>query len=492
MENQSKIQNPKLKIVIIGGGLSGLATAFRLHELKSQKEFDGDFLLLEAGARLGGTIQSEFYDGFLLEGGADSFLSQKTAALDLARKLKLENELTPTRDEFRRSFLVRANRLRALPPGFQLIAPSNVPAFFASEILSAAGKMRLANERFLPAAAPQTDESLADFARRRFGREALERIAQPMFAGIYTADPEKLSIKATQPRFLELEQRFGSVIAGLEEQAKQAEISSQKFESGAGGVRYNLFLSFKNGMQTLLDGLIENLPPQIARTNSAVRNLHFDAHENRWRISLENNEIIEADAICLALSARHAADLLRAEFPALAQELASIEYASTATINFGFERAQILHPLDGFGFVVPFVERRALLAATFSSVKFANRAPAGKVLIRAFVGGALQPEMFALDDREMIERALQDLRSLVGAVGAPLFARAARWANSMPQYHVGHLAKVERISRHLQKIPTLQFATNAFYGVGVPDVIKQGETAANNLARLTKSETRTK
>lgn len=485
LADQSKIQNPKPKIVIIGGGLSGLATAFRLHELKSGGELNADFLLLEAGAKLGGTIQTKTRDGFLLESGADSFLSQKTAALNLLKRLGIEDELIPTNDQFRRSFLVRKNRLCGLPAGFQLIAPSDVPALFASDILSSHGKMRVANERFLPAAPVSDDESLADFVRRRFGREALARIAQPMFAGIYTADPEKLSIRATQPRFLELEQRYGSVIVGLETEAKQAEIHNP--QSATGGVRYNLFLSFKNGMQTFADALIKKLPAESVRTNARVENLRFDRTAHIWQIEIENGESIQADAVCLALTAHHAADLLRPDFSQLADELAGIEYASTATVNFAFEREQIFHALDGFGFVVPFVERRTLIAATFSSVKFPIRAPANQVLIRAFVGGALQPEMFALDDENMIENSLADLRHLIGVTGKPIFAEVARWARSMPQYHVGHLGKLARIFKLLETTPNLQFATNAFNGVGVPDVIKQGETAANNLARTVRS-----
>ncbi|MEP6923568.1 MAG: protoporphyrinogen oxidase [Pyrinomonadaceae bacterium] len=502
MSPKSKIQNPKSKIVIVGGGLSGLAAAFRLQELRAENNFDSDFLLLEAGNRLGGTIQSVHREGFLLEFGADAFLSEKPEAVALAKRLGIERELVPTNDENRRAFLVRHNKLRPIPAGFRLIAPADVPAFFGSEILSRHGKIRLANERFLPPkSAAYGDETLADFVRRRFGSEALERIAQPMFAGIYTADPEKLSMMATQPHFLKLEQKYGSVIRGLEETAKQpnAQYPTSRIEKSAirnpespieaAGARYSLFLSFQNGMQTLLDALASKLPEDFFRLTAQAQTVCFDMTNRLWRIKLENGEQIDADAVCLALPAHKIAELLQNQFPLLASELAEVEYASSATVNLAFRRDQIAHELNGFGFVVPFVERRTLMAGTFSSVKFAGRAPERQVLLRAFVGGALQPDKFALNDEEMIAGTLQDLRELIGLTGKPLFAQVARWARSMPQYHLGHLEKAARVTNLLAEIPSLALATTAFDGVGIPDSIRHGETAAQKLAdNLVKSE----
>ncbi|MBC7795403.1 MAG: protoporphyrinogen oxidase [Pyrinomonadaceae bacterium] len=484
------------KFVIIGGGISGLSAAHRLREAGE------DFVLLEASNRFGGVIRSIKKDGFLLESGADSFLSEKPQVVDLARKLNIENELIETNDDFRRSFLVRENKLRAVPEGFRLIAPSNLETFFASEIVSESGKTQIANEQFLPAQTieniAKSDESLADFVRRRFGQEALERIAQPMFAGIYTANPEKLSVKATQPKFLELEQKFGSVIAGLqqttaqinpitainsaigEETEMQSQVPSPKSQVGTSGARYSLFLSFRNGMQTLLDALVESLPSDSIRLNAKVRSLRFDGSRKVWQIVV-NDEVIEADKIILAVSTFVSAQLLQNQFPDIANELNSIEYASTATVNFAFRREQIKHKLDGFGFVVPFVEKRTLMACTFSSVKFPERAPENHALLRAFVGGVMQPETFALNEDAMINGALQDLRELLGIEGEPIFSTVEKWADSMPQYNVGHLDKASRINDLLMKIPNLRLATNAFDGVGVPDCIRHGITAAEEL-----------
>jgi oxygen-dependent protoporphyrinogen oxidase len=469
------------KIVIIGGGISGLSAAFRLAEHKKNGKFGGDFVLIEAANRLGGIVKTVARDGFLLETGPDAFLSEKPEVLELAKKLGIENELLPTNDRNRRSFLVRENKLHAVPEGFHLIAPANIEAFFKSEILSLRGKTRLANERFLPPVPPKDDESLADFVRRRFGEEALERIAQPMIGGIYTADPEKLSLRATQPRFLELEQQFGSVIKGLQE--KSAVIRNPQSANGVSGARYSLFLSFKNGMQTLIEALEKQTPENAVRLETRARTLRFDESQRLWKVETEQ-ETFFANAVILALPAHLIAELLKNQFPALSNELAEIEHASSATVNVAFRREQIAHALNGFGFVVPFVERRTLMACTFSSVKFGGRAPENSILLRAFVGGALQPEMFDLSDAEMISGVLNDLHNLLGLKGEPLFAEIARWHHSMPQYAVGHLEKARKIKKLLGEIPTMQLATTAIEGVGLPDSVRRGNQAAENLLAL--------
>ena len=467
------------KIIIIGGGISGLSAAFRLTELKKEGKFYGDFVLLEAGNRLGGIVKTTKRDGFLLEAGPDAFLSEKPEVLELAKKLGIENELLPTNDQNRRSFLVRENKLRAVPEGFHLIAPANIEAFFKSEILSLRGKARLANERFLPPKSPKDDESLADFVRRRFGEEALTRIAQPMIGGIYTADPEKLSLRATQPRFLELEQKHGSVIEGL----IKSKIQNPKSKIGTSGARYSLFLSFRNGIQTLINALEKQIPESAIRLGTSAQTLKFDESQHLWKVETEE-ETFSAEAVILALPAHLIAKLLKNQFPALSNELAEIEHASSATVNLAFQRDQIAHALDGFGFVVPFVERRTLMACTFSSVKFGERAPENSVLLRAFVGGALQPEMFDLADDEMLRGVLNDLRDLLGLKGEPLFAEIVRWRNSMPQYRVGHLEKARKIKKLLAEIPALQLATTAIDGVGLPDAVRHGNQAAENLLAL--------
>lgn len=464
-------------IVVIGGGITGLAAALRLVERK-QAGADLNVTLLEASGRLGGVIQTERRDGFLIERGPDSFLSEKPETLDLAKRLGLEPHLIETNQTNRRSFIVRDGKLRAVPAGFNLLAPARLWPFVTSDIFSWSGKARMALDLVLPKRAPNgIDESLAEFVRRRLGREALERMAQPMVGGIYTADPEKLSLQATMPRFLEMERADRSIILGMRKRARREKDATR----AASGARYSLFLSFDKGMQLLVDRLAAALPLDSVQLNTKVEALQFGRESNQWTIRQDNGETLSADAICLALPAYAAAKLLRDTDETLAANLDAIPYASTATINLAYRRADIPHQLDGFGFVVPFIEKRTILACTFCSVKFRDRAPEGHVLLRAFVGGALQPEMFALDDTELVRRVKVDLEELLGIKVAPGFADVAKWERSMPQYHVRHLELVENISGRVRQIPGIRMAGNSFKGAGISDCIRTGETAAEEL-----------
>jgi oxygen-dependent protoporphyrinogen oxidase len=475
----------KLKVVVIGGGISGLAAAHRLIERGSQSKSAPEVLLLEAGSRLGGVIRTERREGFLIEGGPDSFISEKPEAVELAQRIGLASRLIETNPAHRRSFIVRGGRLHAVPEGFQLLAPSRLWPFVTSSIFSWTGKARMALDLILPRRAHPNgsdDESLAQFVRRRLGREALERMAQPMVGGIYTADPESLSLRATMPRFLEMERQDRSLIRAMWKQRRRARASEAK---GTSGARYSLFLSFAEGMQALVDGINQRLSGVSIRLNTKAESLAFDAATGRWQIFTSAEEMIQAEAVCLALPAYASAHLLRETSAQLARELEAIPYASTATVNLAYKRSDITHALDGFGFVVPLVERRSILACTFSSVKFTGRAPDNHVLLRAFVGGALQPEMFELGEEAMIEAVCRDLRQLLGSRKPPLFAQVERWPHSMAQYHLGHIERIGRIRQLTSAFPSLKLAGNAFNGAGIPDCIRSGETAADEILALT-------
>jgi oxygen-dependent protoporphyrinogen oxidase len=475
-------QNSKRRIVVIGGGISGLAAAHRLVEFGEQIGNKFEIQLLEAGARAGGIIKTERRDDFLLECGPDSFISEKPEAIALAERLGLKEHLIETSATHRRSFIVRGGRLHAVPEGFQLLAPSRLWPFITSGIFSWAGKARMALDLVLPRRSGlngnDDDESLAQFVRRRLGQEALARMAQPMVGGIYTADPESLSLRATMPRFLRMEREDRSLIWAMWKQRRTAATPQQ---TGTSGARYSLFLTFDEGMQLLVDRLMAKLPANVVRLNTKVESLVFDETQRSWSLRLKTGETLSADAVCLALPAYAAARLLSDVDGKLAASLNSIPYASTATINLAWRREDIPHALDGFGFVVPFVERRSLLACTFSSQKFTGRAPEGYALLRAFVGGALQPEMFELDEDEMRARVLFDLRALIGVEKPPLFATVEKWPRSMAQYVVGHLAKVEGIKERLSLFPILRLAGNAYHGAGIPDCIRSGEAAASEM-----------
>ncbi|HEX8144938.1 MAG TPA: protoporphyrinogen oxidase [Pyrinomonadaceae bacterium] len=479
------------RVVIVGGGISGLAAAYRLQERSRESGRRLEVLLLEASGRTGGIIRTHRRDGFLLEAGPDSFISEKPEAIELAARLGISDHLIETNPQHRRSFIVRGGRLHAVPEGFQLLAPTRFWPFLTTGIFSWRGKARMALDILLPrrdaGANGEDDESLAQFVRRRLGREALERMAQPMVGGIYTADPEALSLRATMPRFLEMERKSGSLIRGMWRASRTQ--AAQQQQRGTSGARYSLFLSFDAGMQLLVERLTERLPPDSIRLNTRVESLAFDRTDTRWRLRLLRGEVIECAAVCLALPAYAAASLLSETNARVAAELEAIPYASTATVNLAYKREDIPHPLDGFGFVAPIIERRNSLACTFSSIKFAGRAPEGHTLLRAFVGGALQPEMFTLDEDAMERAVREDLRALLGIEKPPLFSLVEKWPRSMAQYHLGHLERVVRINEHLNAQPTLKLAGNAYRGAGIPDCIRSGQQAAEEILATLSSQT---
>lgn len=462
------------RIAVIGGGITGLAAANRLRELLPGVRLS----LFEASGRLGGVLETVEHDGFLIERSADNFLTAPPAALELCRRLGMEDELVPTDESRRRAFVVRNGKLLPIPDGFFLMSPRKLLPMLRSPLLSIAGKLRLMAEPLVPRgpiAIAQgdlaADESVASFVRRRLGREVFERFVEPLVAGIYTADPEKLSIAATMPRFVEFERRHSSLL-----RATLGQSSGDKSTSGA---RYGLFLAPKRGLQSLVTRLVYRLPASAAHLEARIASV--DRVDNGWQLS--GNSGARFDAIIVALPAHCAANLLPTVNASLANELASIGYAGCAVVSLGFRRSQIGHPLDGFGFVVPQSERMRIIAGSFASLKYPGRAPRGDVLIRVFIGGALHPEFLELPDAELRRIAQDELGELLRITGMPITADVARWPRSMPQYHVGHLARVARIEQLVDAYPTLGLAGNAYRGVGIPQCIASGEAAAERIVR---------
>ena len=458
-----------MKLVVVGGGVSGLAASHRATELARERGLDLDLTVLEARERLGGTIETERVDGFTIESGPDSFLSEKPWALALCRRLGVEDQLLRTDDRYRKVYVWRAGRLHPLPDGFQLLAPTKLGPFLSTSLFTWPGKLRMALDVVLPRGGTGDDESLGAFVRRRLGAEALERVAQPLVAGIYTADPDDLSLAATMPRFLELERSERSLILGLWRATKQAPLP------GTSGARWSLFVTLKHGMRQLVDTLAARLPDSAVQLKMRVTGLEREG--TRWRVAT-NAGALDADAVIVASEAHTAARLLRYVDPSIATLLGEIPYASSATVTFAYRRADVPHPLDAFGFVVPRTERRALLAATFSSVKYPGRAPEGDVLVRCFLGGALGATLLERDDEELIGRARDELRAALGIVAPPGLTRLFRHPASMPQYRVGHLARVDAIEGRLASMPGLWLAGGAYRGVGIADCVRSGEAAA--------------
>ncbi|MBY0277749.1 protoporphyrinogen oxidase [Candidatus Binatia bacterium] len=463
---------------MVGGGITGLAAANRAVE----RGGDGvEVVLLESNARLGGVISTERRGDFLLEGGPDSFISEKPEAIALCRRIGLEDQLLPTNDANRRTLIVSDGKLIPLPDGFQLLGPTRILPFLLSPVLSWRGKLAAAKDLLLPRGGPPPggDESLASFVRRRLGNEVLERLAQPLVGGIYTADAETLSLASTMPRFLELERSHRSVILGLRAQARR---SGAAAAAGTSGARFGLFVTLRDGMATLVDALAARLPAGTIRMETPVRSIvrrDTGGDAASWELRLANDERIAADAIVVATPAPVAGRLLHEAEPALGEILSSVRCASSAVVTLAFRRDQVPDPPRAFGFVVPGPENRRVIAGSFTDVKYASRAPADTVLLRLFAGGALKPEQFALDDAALVRSARDELAELLGIVAEPLLSWVQRWPESMPQYQVGHAARIADAERRAADLPGLALAGNAYHGVGLADCVRSGEAAAD-------------
>jgi oxygen-dependent protoporphyrinogen oxidase len=474
------------RIAILGGGISGLSAAFRLLELSAKHEIPLEVTLLERGPRLGGALCTIREQGFVAEAGADSFLTEKPWALDLVRRLGLDGELIGTRAEFRQTYVVHNGALVEIPEGFSLLAPTRLLPMLRSPLLSPLGKLRVMIEPLIPRRRGHRDESLASFVTRRLGREVLERIAQPLAGGIYTADPERLSLHATLPRFADMEARYGSVIRGLQAAARKQDRNFGKSgksgrSGGTSGARWSLFASLRGGIGTMVDALAQRLGESVRRDVEVVALERIGASAERrprWRVVMADGAALEADAVICALPAYRAAPLFESHSPALARGLATIGYESAAVVNLAYREGDFPRAPLSFGFVVPAIERRRIIAGSFTSLKFDGRAPVGTILVRAFVGGAMQSELMALDDGAMIEVVREEFRALLDAEAAPLWARVNRWPESMPQYAVGHHGRVAEIERAAAVLPGLELAGAALRGVGIPDCVFGGERAA--------------
>ena len=466
------------RLAVIGGGISGLAAAHRLHQLLPTAQLR----LFEAGPRLGGVLYTQRSGDLLLEHGADSFIAKTPWAVDLCRDLGLADELVPTNQQHRRALVVRNGRLLPVPEGFVVMQPRKWGPLLRSPVLSVAGKLRALAESWIstPAAAcaPGYDETVASFATRRLGREAFDRLVEPLMAGIYVADATELSLAATMPEFLEAERTHGSL-----RRAARA-VANGQLSSGA---RYESFLTLRRGMSNLVEALARTLPSGCVELDSPVVELARIAGR-RWSVTVAARPATAFDGIVIATPAPQVAILVEKIDPQLAHLLARIEYASSVVVTHVYARNALSQPLEAFGFVVPRIERRSLLAASFPSVKFPGRTPENLVPIRAFLGGALHPEVAGQTDDELATLAHRELCDLLKLLGEPVETHVARWPASMPQYRVGHVKQAGAIEHLASAHRGLALAGNAYRGVGIPQCIRSGQDAAERVAALCKTE----
>ncbi|HEV2439598.1 MAG TPA: protoporphyrinogen oxidase [bacterium] len=455
---------PRPRIVVVGAGITGLAAALRV----AQAAAPVDLVVCEAGPRPGGVIATERAgEGgeYLVEAGPDSFLTEKPEALRWCDRLGIADRLIGIRRDAGRIYVVHRGGLVPIPEGFRLVAPTRLVPWLRSPLFSWPGKLRMAMDCVLPRGPAAADESVAAFVIRRFGREVFDRVAQPMIGTIYTGDATALSLAATMPRLLEVERRYRSVTLGLARAQNP-------------GRRLGIFATPRDGMQTLVDAATARLPASVLRLRTPVTAL-TRTRDDAYAVTLAGGEILDADAVILTVDARGAARLVGALDAALAAQLSAITYASSVSVTLAYRRAEIRHPLDGAGFVVPSVERRPILAASFSSVKFAGRAPSDRVLVRVFLGGALAPEMAGLDGARLVAIVRAGMEPLIGAAGAPHLVRVFRHGDAMPQYVVGHLERIAGIEGRLAHHPGLALAGAAYRGIGISDCIRSGEAAAD-------------
>lgn len=487
-------------VVIVGGGITGLAAAYYL---QTHGRGAVSYTLIESAPTCGGKILTAREQGFVVEGGPDSFVTAKPAALELCHALGLRDELIGTNDAARQVYVWSRGRLHPLPDGMMLLIPTKLVPLLKSSLLSWRGKARMGLEVLVPPRRDDGDESLAQFVRRRLGSEALDKIAEPLIAGIYVADAESLSLQSTFPRFLEMERHYGGLLRGIWMQRRAAKrikdngkglpIFARRRPKGdtyghphkqlAGETDrrpvHTQFMSLRGGLQQLTDALVARLDASAVWTHRRVVGVMRQEHQ--YLIALQDGQRIQADAVILATPTYITAALVRDFDPTLAAQLQQIRYVSTATVSLGFRRADMTHPLNGFGFVVPRSEQRKIIACSWSSTKFKLRAPADHILLRVFIGGAHAEALAEQDEAGLLELAREELRVLMGLTAMPVLARVYRWPKANPQYEVGHLTRVAEIQARAAQHPNLSLAGSAYHGVGIPDCIEDGRRAAQKI-----------
>lgn len=466
-------------VVIVGGGISGLATAFSLQEKSLQAGIPLRCTVLESDPSWGGKIVTHRVGDIVTEAGPDSFLSQKQAGLDLCTTLGLADQLINTNETGKKASVLSKGRLHDLPEGLLSFTPKQLGPFFQSGLLSWIGLARMGLEYVVPPGPSRGDESLADFLRRRFGAQAFERVLEPLMAGIYAGDAEQMSLRATFPRFFELEQQHGGIIRGMMAAKQSAAANS------AGRPRHTMFVSLKNGLGDLVTALTSRLEQQGVelRGGARVEALRVRSHElGRWMydLILQNGSALSAESVVLATPAYVSAELLRPLTPIAGGLLDLIPYASTATIAMAFPRSQAT-AIEGFGFIVPRREQRHLIAATWTSLKWPHRAPADQLLVRCYVGGVGRDEILKLDDDVLTATVRDELAALCGIHVQPTYTEVNRWWKAMPQYTLGHLDRLTQLDVALSRYPGLVLTGAAYRGVGIPDCIRDGAEAAERV-----------
>jgi oxygen-dependent protoporphyrinogen oxidase len=451
-----------IDVAVIGAGVSGLAAAYELRKRKRS------VVVLERESRVGGIVTTERVGEFIVDAGPDALLVQKPAAVALCNELGLSDRLIPTKLP-RTAFVLRDGELHSLPGASVLGFPTRLKPLFSSTLFGMNAKLRMAAELVIPRASGAGDESIAGFVRRRFGPEAVTYIAEPLLAGIHAGDVERLSMRALFPRLVDAEARAGSVIRAFRSEPRPV---------NSDGV----FRSFPNGLEELIDGLMRAVPKESVRCGAHVTRI--DKAADGFTIHVAGQTPIRAAAVISAIPAFAAAEILRPFDADLSAECAAIRYLSTATVVFAFPRDAVRHNLQGTGFVVPRAEGISITAAAWISSKWPHRAPEGQALLRAFLGGARDPDVLSKTDAQLTSAALGDLTKILSIRGLPIMARVYRWNRSSPQQEVGHGELMQRVDARLAAHQGLFVSAAGFRGVGIPDCIADARKTAAAAAQF--------
>jgi oxygen-dependent protoporphyrinogen oxidase len=457
------------RIAIIGGGISGLTAAFALEE--HRRAGTAEYFLYESSPRLGGVLRTERIHGCIVEAGPDSFITEKPWAADLCRTLGLGDQLIGSNDVDRKTYILLRGQLIPMPDGLMFMVPTRILPTALSPLFSWTTKLRMARELLHPPRAAEADESVASLVERHYGKEMVDRLADPLLSGVYGGEAASLSVRAVLARFTEMERTHGSL-------GRAMLAARRKLPRSSNRPAPPLFTSLKNGMQQLAETIVPRLNQASLLTNTPVQSIQPEA--GGWTVSagIKSDRV---DAVILAVPALAAAQLLSLSSPELSAEIASIAYSSSITVGLGYDRdvRQSLPP--GFGFLVPRSEGKRLLAATFVHNKFPHRAPKDRALLRCFFAGSNAENIWPLSDDAIISSVRNELQQILGLRAAPLFARVYKWKSAMAQYAVGHLERLDRIERHLRQFPGLALAGNGYRGIGIPDCARSGQEAVRRI-----------
>lgn len=463
-------------LIVIGGGIAGLSAAYYAQKHAVERGVPFQVTILESSQEWGGKISTDRVNGFVIEGGPDTFLAAKPWGVALCRELGLESHLQGTNPHQKNTFVLHRGRLQNLPDGLTMMVPTRFMPMLKTGLLSWPQKARMGLDFLIPSAPLNGDESLGAFVSRRLGRAAYENLIEPLMSGIYAGDGDLLSLQATFPYLRDLEIKHGGLVRGALAARRQLPAPSKKPAAAR-----SVFLTPLTGLAEIVEALLQHLKQAGVSLRSEAAVTALTLSDQEYRIQLHTGERLAAESVILAAPAFVAGDLLSELDNSLAQELQAIEYITTSTISLAYRQTDLPRPLDGYGYVIPRREQHQALACTWTSTKFPHRAPAGYALLRVFVGRAGQESQIAWDDASLLALAKDELRQTLGITAEPVLTRVFRWDRAMPQYNLGHPERLARIDQALQKWPGLALAGNGYKGIGIPDCIHSGELAAQRI-----------